>query len=254
VIDVLFTELILKYLKSQKKDRIIGVYYPSELPWCLRKIYYDYTIGKDKDLESKLVMISGTLMHSFISDVLKFAKSEGIDAQSEVEYEYEIPVENNKVAGSWKKPAGGVFNEVAGSWKKPAGGVFSIKISGRADNVILLKSENDENTYVVEVKSKSKLPDEPRVEHIMQLNFYLHFNPGAKGYLLYITRDGFNMRAFEVNYNEDLFKKLVDRAIILHNHIINNTLPDAEYWHGECLKCPYRNICFSVKKSLNSQE
>jgi len=239
VIDVLFTELILKYLKSQKKDRIIGVYYPSELPWCLRKIYYDYTIGKDKDLESKLVMISGTLMHSFISDVLKFAKSEGIDAQSEVEYEYEIPVENNKVAGSWKKPAGGVF---------------SIKISGRADNVILLKSENDENTYVVEVKSKSKLPDEPRVEHIMQLNFYLHFNPGAKGYLLYITRDGFNMRAFEVNYNEDLFKKLVDRAIILHNHIINNTLPDAEYWHGECLKCPYRNICFSVKKSLNSQE
>lgn len=239
MIDVLFTELILKYLKSQKKDRIIGIYYPSELPWCLRKIYYDYTIGKDKDLESKLVMISGTLMHSFISDVLKFAKSEGIDAQSEVEYEYEIPVENNKVAGSWEKPAGGVS---------------SIKISGRADNVILLKSENDENTYVVEVKSKSKLPDEPRVEHIMQLNFYLHFNPGAKGYLLYITRDGFNMKAFEVNYNEDLFKKLVDRAIILHNHIINNTLPDAEYWHGECLKCPYRNICFSVKKSLNSQE
>jgi len=239
VIDVLFTELIMKYLKSQKKDRIIGKYYPSELPWCLRKIYYDYTIGKDKDLESKLVMVSGTLMHSFISDVLKFAKSEGIDVQSEVEYEYEIPIENIKVAGSWKKPAGGVFRVV---------------ISGRADNVILLKSGNGEDTYVVEVKSKSKLPDEPSIEHIMQLNFYLHFNPGAKGYLLYITRDGFDMRAFEVNYSEELFKKLVDRAIILHNHIINNTLPDAEYWHGECLKCPYRNICFSVKKSLNSQE
>jgi CRISPR-associated exonuclease Cas4 len=239
VIDILFTELILKYLKSQKKDRIIGKYYPSELPWCLRKIYYDYTIGKDKDLESKLVMVSGTLMHSFISDVLKYAKSEGINVQSEVEYEYEIPLEDVKVAGSLKKPAGGVF---------------SIVISGRADNIILLKSSNSEDTYVVEVKSKSKLPDEPRVEHIMQLNFYLHFNPGAKGYLLYITRDGFNMRAFEVNYNEELFKKLVDRAIILHNHIINNTLPDAEYWHGECLKCPYRNICFSVKKSLNSQE
>ena len=221
MIDVLFTELIMKYLKSQKKDRIIGKYYPSELPWCLRKIYYDYTIGKDKDLESKLVMVSGTLMHSFISDVLKFAKSEGIDAQSEVEYEYEKD---------------------------------GVVISGRADNVILLKSENDNNTYVVEVKSKSKLPDEPRIEHIMQLNFYLHFNQDAKGYLLYITRDGFNMRAFEVNYNEELFKKLVDRAVILHNHIINNTLPDAEYWHGECLKCPYRNICFSVKKSLNSQE
>jgi len=221
VIDVLFTELILKYLKSQSKSRITGKYYPSELPWCLRKIYYDYTIGKDKDLESKLVMVSGTLMHSFISDVLKFAKSEGFDVQSEVEYEYEKD---------------------------------GIVISGRADNVILLRSSNSEDTYVVEIKSKSKLPDEPRIEHIMQLNFYLHFNPGAKGYLLYITRDGFNMRAFEVNYSEELFKKLVDRAIILHNHIINNTLPDAEYWHGECLKCPYRNICFSVKKSLNSQE
>jgi CRISPR-associated exonuclease Cas4 len=238
MIDILFTELIMKYLKSQKKDRTIGIYYPSELPWCLRRIYYDYTIGKDKDLESKLVMVSGTLMHSFISDVLKFAKSEGIKAEVEVEYEYEIPIEN----------------KVAGSWKKPAGGVFNIVISGRADNVILLKTSNSEDTYIVEVKSKSKLPDKPRLEHIMQLNFYLHFNPGAKGYLLYITRDGFNMRAFEVNYNEELFKKLVDRAIILHNHIISNTLPDAEYWHGECLKCVYRNICFKQKKSLNSQD
>jgi CRISPR-associated exonuclease Cas4 len=221
VIDILFTELIIKYLKSQKKDRIIGKYYPSELPWCLRKIYYDYTIGKDKDLESKLVMVSGTLMHSFISDVLRFARSEGIDAQSEVEYEYEKD---------------------------------GVIISGRADNVIILRSENDNYTYVVEIKSKSKLPDEPRIEHIMQLNFYLRFNQDAKGYLLYITRDGFNMRAFEVNYNEELFKKLVDRAVILHKHLINNTLPDAEYWHGECLKCPYRNICFRQKKSLNSQD
>jgi CRISPR-associated exonuclease Cas4 len=221
VIDILFTELIMKYLKLQNKDRIIGIYYPSELPWCLRRIYYDYTIGKDKDLESKLVMVSGTLMHSFISDVLKFAKSEGIDAQSEVEYEYEYK---------------------------------GVTIVGRADNVILLKTSNNNNICVVEVKSRSKLPDEPRIEHIMQLNFYLHFNPDAKGYLLYITRDGFNMRAFELNYNEKLFKELVDRAVILHKHLTSNTLPDAEYWHGECLKCPYRNICFRQKKSLNTQD
>jgi CRISPR-associated exonuclease Cas4 len=223
MIEILFTELIIKYLKSQNKPRIIGIYYPSELPWCLRRLYYDYTIGKDKDLETNLLIVSGVLMHSFIASVLEWAsrKKLVIESQSEVSVGYTLE---------------------------------GISIIGKADDMVRIKLGDEPVDYLIEVKSKSKLPDKPRLEHIMQLNFYLYFYPESKGCLLYITRDGFNMRAFETNYSEKLFKELIDRALILHKHLINNTLPEPEYWHGECLNCIYRDICFKQKKSLNSQD
>jgi len=219
MIDIAITDIIMRFVRANRKPRVVGIYYPSELFWCLRKLYYDYTIGKDRDLDAMLKMMAGNLMHSFISNILKWAVSVGVikSADSEVEYEYE-------------------FN--------------GIKISGKADDIVILSFSDFDEKCVIEVKSVSEFPDKPRIEHIAQLNFYLYFNKDAVGYLLYIKRDDFTMKAYDYKFSEDLFKSLVSRAEKLHSHLISNSLPEREVYHGECWRCIYRNICFSSQKSI----
>jgi len=214
VIDVVITDIIMRYIRANRKYRAIGVYYPSELFWCLRRVYYDYTIGKDRDLETILKMMAGSVTHNMIAEILKWASSVGAvkSVDTEIGCEYE-------------------FN--------------GIKIAGRVDEVVVITLSDFDEKCVVEVKSVSGLPDKPRMEHIGQLNFYLYFNRDAKGYLLYINRSDFSMKSFEYRYDENLFAQLLSRAEKLHRHLVSGVLPDREVSHGECWKCVYRNICYS---------
>jgi len=216
VVDILISDIIYRFIRANKKPRIIGTYYPSELFWCLRRVYYDYTISRDRDFEAILKMIAGNVVHNVIADILKWASSVGAikDVDVETKYEYE-------------------FN--------------GIKISGKVDDIIVATFSDFDEKYIVEVKTVSELPDKPRIEHLGQLNFYLYFNTDATGYLLYIRRDNFSMKSFKHRFNRDLFNRLLQRAEKLHNHLLNNTLPEREINHGECWKCVYRNTCYSTK-------
>jgi len=216
VIDIVVNDMILRYIRANRKPRIIGTYYPSELFWCLRRVYYDYTIGKDRDLETTLKMMAGNVTHNIIAEILKWASSVGAikSVDTEIGYEYE-------------------FN--------------GIKIAGRADEVVVVTLSDFDEKCVIEVKSVSELPDKPRVEHLGQLNFYLFFNKDAVGYLLYVKRDDFAMKSFEHRFSQELFDKLLSRAETLHKHILSSILPEREINHGECWKCVYRNICYSIK-------
>ncbi len=70
--------------------------------------------------------------------------------------------------------------------------------------------------HVIEIKTCNRLPDQAYSHHVMQLNAYLGMTSKKQDYLIYICKRDGNVRIFEVKYDEELFKKLIDRAAKLH--------------------------------------
>ena len=76
--------------------------------------------------------------------------------------------------------------------------------------------------YVVDVKSVKSFDylDEPKREHVLQLTFYLRVLreqfPGICGKLIYIKKDDFSMKEFDVPYDDKNWRELIARLSILH--------------------------------------
>jgi CRISPR/Cas system-associated exonuclease Cas4 (RecB family) len=221
-------EIVEKYIRMKEKPRVIGIYYPSEIVNCLRKAYLDYTIGRKEHIANTMLMLSGTFLHKFFEEIFSNVKEIKIDKEYKI---YTFPE-----------------TEVTYSDK-------DFQIVGRADEYIIIKSYTDDKSedYLLELKTVSDITliDKPKESHKMQLNFYLHFFPSAKGILVYIERDTFAIKAFEIKYSEELFRKLIERAEKLHKSLKENRMPEVEKNIAYCFRCKYFDICFGEKKSLN---
>ncbi|MHC1628487.1 MAG: PD-(D/E)XK nuclease family protein [Candidatus Nezhaarchaeales archaeon] len=97
---------------------------------------------------------------------------------------------------------------------------------------------------VIEIKTVNKLPDEPLPHHVMQLNGYLALFERSSGYVIYICKRDGNVRVFKVDYNEELFKKLLERAARLHEALKRNVEPEPEP-SFLCNYCEWKWSCYS---------
>ena len=114
------------------------------------------------------------------------------------------------------------------------------ELVGHAD---LLSPDNE----VVEVKTTSKIPDEPYRSHVMQLNAYMYMLKAKAGYVLYIEKGGGRIRVFPVQFSKKLWGEVVRRAIKLHKALVTNTPPEPEPNHL-CRYCPYKFDCLPRRK------
>ncbi|MDP7260692.1 MAG: hypothetical protein QGI80_01875, partial [archaeon] len=123
-----FDELVDNFLKRESKKKTIGRYYPSEIGSCLRKIWYSYNFpSEEKDKDLIKIFALGDMIHDFVVKVLESDKNAHIDSIGD-----EIPFTRE---------------------------VEDFIISGRIDNLILLKE--DSKKLLIEVKSiKSKIIDD----------------------------------------------------------------------------------------------
>jgi hypothetical protein len=82
-------------------------------------------------------------------------------------------------------------------------------ISGRVDAIIAI----DDKNYVLELKSIGsygfKLLNEPRREHVHQLQLYMHFLKIPRGILLYENKDNHQLKEFEIAFDEELGESLL---------------------------------------------
>src|SRR3989344_7826381 len=132
-----FNKLIDNYLKRESQPKAIGRYYPSEVGGCLRKVWYSYKFPKETDAGLLLVFEAGNILHDFVVKVLQSEKNPEVELlQSELPFKF---------------------------------GIDDFIVSGRIDDVLLVKLSG--KTYVVEVKSTSFLnnKNEPDEAHIIQL-------------------------------------------------------------------------------------
>ena len=111
---------------------------------------------------------------------------------------------------------------------------------GHAD---LVSPDNE----VVEVKTTSKIPEEPYHSHVMQLNAYMYMLKAKAGYVLYVEKGSGRIRVFHVPFSKKLWGEVVKRAIKLHEALVTGRPPEPE--PGPiCKHCPYKFDCIPYRK------
>jgi CRISPR/Cas system-associated exonuclease Cas4 (RecB family) len=126
-------------------------------------------------------------------------------------------------------------------------------ISGRVDNLMLLKANNTK--YLVEVKSTRSIRGIKRAlpHHVVQIQFYMHATNIHDGILLYVDKSTMETKTFHIKYSEEQTKKIVDKFKSLHKHLTKETLPVDEAKRNAdtkwmCKYCEYKLKCDKKEK------
>lgn len=209
-----FNNLIDNYLAREHKPKSIGKYYPSEIGGCLRKTWFSYKIPKKIKTELLRIFEAGNMLHEFVTEVIKSEKNKEVELLKS-----EMPI---RVHGK------------------------DFVISGRIDNLVLLRVDGKE--LLVEVKSTKFLPDEPKSDNIMQLQFYMYAAKIWDGAILYIQKDNLQTKTFHIRCRKQTIQKILERFENLHESLITDKIPEAEAKLDEnkkwmCMYCDYKEEC-----------
>jgi len=203
------SEWIDLYLRRDTRERRVGVYHPSELPWCMRQLYYRYTLPKPWPREKLRVFKSSDLAHHFIREVL--ASAPGV-----------------RLLG-WEREFSLVYP--------------GFEIRGRMDDLISVQVEGRELPMLVEVKSVGaphsfeKL-DRPKHEHVCQIMPYLRV-ARALGMVWYLQRSTYEDKHFAVSYDPKVMLEVESRASRLHQALVGRRLPPPESRKERAWECGY---------------
>lgn len=211
-----FNSMIDKYLEREVKQKEIGRYYPSEIGSCLRRIWYSYKIPKETPKELRRIFEAGNILHDLVAKVLRSDKNPEVEL-----LESEVP------------------------FKLEADGFV---VSGRIDNLLLLKLEGKK--VLVEVKSCKSLYyiSEPKPEHIAQLQFYMWALRVHNGVVLYVEKSTLNSKVFTVPFDDGNAAGIMNRFKSLDGFLRKGTLPPAEAKTNPrlgwlCRFCDWRSEC-----------
>jgi len=216
-----FEDLLDQYLdenqRTGKRRRVFGAYHASEVPRCLRMVYYMYRepgAAEPATREDQRRWAAGNLAHAFVKLVLDWAG---------------LLVHNEQAISVYD-----VENDIA--------------IVGRLDDHIQMASEK--GPVVIEVKSVSRMPNikEPNPQHVMQLTPYLQAVQSGQGYVVYISRQNYETRTFPVTYDREILQEAMMRARAIHGAVGTGTPPPPEAKlvaarRHECRYCRFRRRC-----------
>lgn len=215
-----FNHMLEAHIKREHKPKGVGKYYPSEIGNCLRKVWYSYKFPQEISMDMLKIFEAGNILHGFVVDVLKSEKHKDIELL-QTEFPFKVDVED-------------------------------FVISGRIDNLILVKANGKE--VLVEVKSTSDIGyvNSPKPENIMQLQLYMHLTGVHDGVLLYIDKRNLQSKVFTIPYSEKESLDIIERFKKLHSFLKTEKLPDPEarIFKGEmdwqCRRCEYSGKCYEA--------
>lgn len=211
-----FNSLVDRFLEREHRPKGIGRYYPSEIGSCLRKTWYSYK--SPKEIEPGLLRIfeMGNVLHDFVVEVLKSEKTPDVEL-----LESELPVKME---------------------------MDGFTISGRVDNLLLLKQSG--KNVLVEVKSTSNVGKVkgPQIAHVRQLQFYMLVTGVHNGTMLYIDKRNLESKVFSVPFSETEADDVLKRFKTLHSSLTEERIPVAEAKGDEriawmCNYCEYSDKC-----------
>jgi len=212
-----FNEMVDNYVFREDRPKTIGRYYPSEIGMCLRKVWYSYI--NPKPLESRLLKIFslGNMIHDYVVEVLKSEKNPHVELlRSEFPFKEKID---------------------------------DFVVSGRIDNLILIKA--DQTELLIEVKSTSDIRSvlDPSPHNVDQLQLYMHFTGVKDGILLYVDKKDMASKVFYVSYDEKHAQALIEKFRKLHLCLTKEIVPEPEArmlsnkrWM--CRFCEHRESCY----------
>jgi CRISPR/Cas system-associated exonuclease Cas4 (RecB family) len=211
-----FDKMITNHISRDEKRKIVGRYYPSEIGSCIRKLWFSYKHPKMTEPDLLKVFEMGNILHDFVVDVIKSEKNPDVELV-QTEMPFEVKMKN-------------------------------FVISGRVDDIVLIKTSK--KNILIEVKSISdiaKLSD-AKPQHKVQLQLYMFATKIREGILLYIDKKNLHSKVFTIQYDEAESINALERFNILHNYLVQDTVPEAEAKidtdkNYMCRYCEYKDEC-----------
>jgi len=203
-------EFVDKHRRPLKIDRTKYAFYPSEIAYCRRKMFYKiYGIEETNPSDYINIMELGDMGHEYI-------------------------VEGYKRAGIW------VGDEIDGKVI-----VKGIPFSFRVDLFINWEDE----ILPVEIKTVStwkykKYSFEDYPQHLAQLQMYLNILGYEKGLIHILNRDNGQQKIITVEKDEGLFNDLMGRLNEFVDDVQNKNVPEKEVSYL-CKYCGYKDLCDS---------
>lgn len=214
-----FNVMIDAYLKREKREKQHGRYYPSEIGSCLRKVWYSYKFPVETEPDQMKVFEMGNIIHEFIAKVFKSDKNPHVELIKE-----EFPFRHE---------------------------VDDFTISGRIDDLILLKADGSQ--LLVEVKSTKSIAyvNEASPPHLAQLQLYMHILGVHDGVVLYVDKGTLQTKWFPASYDAKKAEQVIARFKALHRCLKEDVLPIAEARKSEktrwmCRFCEYSDKCYAA--------
>ncbi|MFQ6009580.1 MAG: PD-(D/E)XK nuclease family protein [Candidatus Aenigmatarchaeota archaeon] len=214
-----FDNLIDKHISRELRAKQEGRYYPSEIGSCMRKVWYSYKDPRPIRVDLQKIFEVGNILHDFVAEVLRSEKNPEVELlKSELPFKISMN---------------------------------SFTISGRVDDLLLVKASGRQ--LLVEVKSTSRIDfvTEAKPENVMQLQLYMHATGVHNGVLLYIDKRNLKTKSFTIPFNEGVAAIALNRFNELHKHLTEEILPEAEARASRkedigwmCRMCDWRERCF----------
>jgi len=217
-----FNRMIDNFLKREHRPKGTGNYYPSEIGMCMRKTWFSYKYPQEVKPDLLKIFELGNIIHDFVVNVLKSEKNPDVELlKSEFPFKEQID---------------------------------DFTISGRVDNLILIKLSG--KNVLVEVKSiaDTGFVREASPHNVVQLQLYMHFTGVHNGILLYVDKKSLQSKVFVIEYNEKQALEIIERFRKLHKCLTKEVMPDPEARESAktnwmCRYCEYRDKCYEETPS-----
>lgn len=217
-------EIIDKALEKDLRERTIGTYYISEIPYCVRKLWYMFKQPKDFNSKTKRIFERGNVWHAWIAKILS---ESDVVVHHEEEARLIIPDLKSRLV-----------------------------VRGRVDDFIIV--EHDTKKYVLEIKTTANIwkQDSVSPHHLMQITPYLMIE-NCDGKVIYIDSRYLEVKSFDVKFEWSILEEIMRRARFLHSFLTKNELPPAESIENEdrsweCNFCLYKEECEYARQGLES--
>jgi len=208
-------EIIDKALEKDLRERTIGIYYISEIPYCVRKIWYMFKNPKKFDAKTMRVFERGNVWHAWIARLLK--RSDMV-IHHEEEARLVIPDFKSKLF-----------------------------LRGRVDDFIII--EENGTKFVLEIKTTANIWKQDNISphHLLQIMPYLLLE-NCDGKVIYIDSRYLQVKSFDVKFDWAILEEIMRRARKLHESLIKDKIPLPESFeesnrNWECNYCLYKEEC-----------
>jgi hypothetical protein len=210
-------EKLNKHILETKEERDKTAISPTDANQCPRKTYYSFIKAPAEPFTAKelLIFSMGESIHLRLQKYLQDSKLQ-LQAERRIEDFYKtMPIHAY---------------------------IDSICIIDNEPYIIELKSHKDWN-----YGNKCYL-NEPKEEHIGQIQMYMHFTGIKKGIILYENKNTSELKEFEVLYDPEYTIKVLDELFLIweqyQNKIEPNRNPEYQLSKYPCFYCKFVKHCF----------
>lgn len=200
------TENMIELAKRPVKITPADQIHPSSLGKCLRLLWHDrmYPGSFKPDMGLKQIFLYGNIIHDevafpFMKEYVRSLDDKNIMALNE--YPFRLKLSDNTVA------------------------------SGYVDTMIQITTDQEVYFIPIEIKSYGgslRRLTSPSLQYLIQVMSYIGMFRADFGYLVYIHKGTLDSKTFKIDFDEVMYKNIVERAEQFHEYLITGIMPPAE--------------------------